>query len=79
MLLEISTIIPFGPAGPLKLIVPVEGEPPSTIDGLTLTIASVGGRTTTLVDASWLLKFATIFAVSFRVTADELTVNVAEL
>jgi len=43
LLLVRDTTKPPVPAAPLKLTIPVEGAPPATEDGLTLTKASAAG------------------------------------
>jgi hypothetical protein len=51
LLLERLTEIPFDGAGPLSVIVPVDGVPPLTVEGLSVSEATLGADTVSL----WLL------------------------
>ena len=53
LLLERPTVTLLGPAGPLRVTVPVEGLPPTTDDGLKLTVARTAGVTVRV--AVWLI------------------------
>jgi hypothetical protein len=79
LLLESATLVPPGPAGPLRLTVPVELLPPTTVVGLRLIDANVAGVRVSVADFEFAPNPAVIFTVVFAFTAVVATSNTAVL
>jgi hypothetical protein len=77
--LEVNvTTLPAGPAGPLSVAVPVDGLPPATDDGETVTLVRAAEATVRLAVCVVEPNVAEIVAVTGIDTAVVLMVNVAE-
>jgi len=80
MLFELRfTTAPLGPAGPVSVTVPVEGEPPRTEVGLRLTVLRVEAVMARAAVCLSLARVAVIVADAFESTPVVVTVTVAEV
>lgn len=79
LLLDNDTEAPLGPAGPLRVTVPVEELPPSTALGLRTIEAIVAGMMVSDADTVFPPLAAEIVATVWEPTPRVLTVNVAEV
>jgi len=77
LLLVKATWVPPTPAGPSKLIVPVELVPPPTEGGFTPTKTKFAGVTVRVAVLEPLLVLAEMSAVDWELTPPPVTVNVA--
>ena len=76
LLLDKFTVEPLLGAGPVKVTVPVEDEPPPTLAGFRVTEVSAGGFTVSVAVLFVLLKLPVIVTVAVLATGLVLTVNV---
>ena len=74
---ERDTTVPLGPAGPVRVIVPVDVAPPVTVLGANVTLVRVAAVIVRLADLVVPLNTPDIEAVADAETAEVLTVKVA--
>jgi hypothetical protein len=77
LLLDKATVVPPGPAGPLRVAAPVEELPPVTVAGFKLREANVAGEMVSVADWEAPPRDPAMFAAVWVLTPDVLTVNVA--
>ena len=76
---EMATIVPPGAAGPVRVSVPVEDDPPSTVTGASVSEATVGALIVRVAAWDDVPNVALLFALVCPATPFVDTVKVAKV